>query len=132
MLEARLAQRAGRELRVEGHRADDLVDGDVLVPGLAREETGSAHGDGVPETDRRAPRRVQNMVGPGDIALAVTSMACVSNITHGRLNCKGFSGQCQKGVPVVSLTALRQGPGTATRPDPTLPNHVEDQRASRP
>src|SRR5215472_9914114 len=44
MFEARFAQRAGRELRVEGHRADDLVDGGVLVPGLAREEPRSAHG----------------------------------------------------------------------------------------
>src|SRR5262249_13482258 len=55
MLEARLAQRAGRELRVEGHRADDLVDGDVLVPGLAREETGSAHGVGFPKPTAARP-----------------------------------------------------------------------------
>src|SRR6516165_4666478 len=40
--------------------------------------------EGVPGTKRRTPRRIGNMVGPGDIALAVTSMACVSNITHGR------------------------------------------------
>src|SRR6516165_5596305 len=46
MLEARVAQRAGRELRVEGHRADGLVDGGVFVPGLAREEPRSAHGMG--------------------------------------------------------------------------------------
>src|SRR5215472_11932046 len=44
MLEACLVQRARRELRVEGHRADDLVDGGVVVPGLAREEPRSAHG----------------------------------------------------------------------------------------
>src|SRR2546428_4893446 len=46
MLEARLAQRAGRELRVERHRADDLVNGGVFIPGLAREEFRSAHGRG--------------------------------------------------------------------------------------
>jgi hypothetical protein len=44
MLEARVAQRAGRELRVEGHCADGLVDGGVFVPGLAREKPRSAHG----------------------------------------------------------------------------------------
>src|SRR5215469_5930734 len=48
MLEACLAQRARRELCVEGHRADDLVDGGVSIPGLAREGLRSAHGDGVP------------------------------------------------------------------------------------
>src|ERR1700751_4427042 len=63
MLEARVAQRAGRELRVEAHRADGLVDGGVFVPGLAREEPRSAHGDGVPETERHTSRRVENMVG---------------------------------------------------------------------
>src|SRR5215468_6774426 len=47
MLEARLAQRARRELRVEGHRADDLVDGGIVVPGLAREGPRSVHGMGL-------------------------------------------------------------------------------------
>ena len=35
VLEARLAQRAGRELGVEGHRADDLVGAGVAVPSRA-------------------------------------------------------------------------------------------------
>src|SRR5262245_2092878 len=79
MLEARLAQRAGRELRVEGHRADDLVDGDVLVPGLAREEAGSAHGDGVPETDRRAPSNATATFTPtGTPTSTVTATSTVT------------------------------------------------------
>jgi hypothetical protein len=72
MLEARVAQRAGRELRVEGHRADGLVDGGVFVPGLAREEPRSAHGDGVPETERHTSRRVENMVGEAVICELVS------------------------------------------------------------
>src|SRR5262249_8404509 len=62
LLEARLAQRARGELRVEGHRADDLVYGGVAIPGLAREDPCSAHGDGVPEIERRTPRHDEKMV----------------------------------------------------------------------
>src|SRR5262249_52155300 len=110
MLEARLAQRAGRELRVEGHRADDLVDGDVLVPGLAREETGSAHGDGVPETDRRAPRRVQNMVGPGDVAQAsIVNGLRVKQFQKAPLNANAFLSRCQRRLSGGTETSAKTG-----------------------
>src|SRR5687767_15974489 len=38
MLEARLAQAAGRELGVERHRADGFVNAQVAVPGRVREQ----------------------------------------------------------------------------------------------
>src|SRR6266498_3080677 len=43
VLEPRLAQQARRELRVERHGADRLVDRGVALPGFAREEI-PAHG----------------------------------------------------------------------------------------
>src|SRR5262249_51219696 len=42
VLELRRAQRARRELRVERHRSNGLVDGGVAIPGFAREAC-SAH-----------------------------------------------------------------------------------------
>ena len=50
VLEPRLAQRARRELRVERHGADRLVNCGIALPGFAREET-PAHGRRIPGTD---------------------------------------------------------------------------------
>src|ERR1700720_1716862 len=72
MLEARLAQRAGRELRVEAHRADGLVDGGVFVPGLAREEPRSAHGR------RGSSNRPTNSPPPRNQLQALHSAALIS------------------------------------------------------
>src|SRR5215831_15418085 len=76
MLEARLAQRAGRELRVERHRADDLVDRGVFIPGLAREEFRSAHGRGRSWNQTTNSTTYGNMVGPG----AVTQTSIVNGL----------------------------------------------------
>jgi hypothetical protein len=50
VLEPRLAQRARRELRVERHGADGLVNCGIALPGVAREEI-PAHGRRIPGTD---------------------------------------------------------------------------------
>src|SRR6516162_7182771 len=65
MLEARLAQRAGRELRVEGHRADGLVDGGVSIPGLAREEFRAAPGRGCSWNQTTNSTTYRKHGGPG-------------------------------------------------------------------
>src|SRR5262245_1286315 len=122
MLEARFAQRAGRELRVEGHRADDLVDGDVLVPGLAREEPRSAHGDGVPETDRRAPRRVEKHGGPGRIRTSNQTVMSAPMWRHAYFDFTEFldgtavltneiANDWRRSFPAIASTALRMCAG---------------------
>src|SRR4030095_1986102 len=50
VLEPRLAQQARRELRVERHGADGLVNCGIALPGVAREDV-PAHGRRIPGTD---------------------------------------------------------------------------------
>src|SRR5204863_9735251 len=59
------AQRAGRELRVERHRADDLVGARVLIPGSARERgwRGAAHDRLVPGFKGRWKTRLRLLAG---------------------------------------------------------------------
>src|SRR5262252_3482977 len=82
MLEACLAQRAGRELRVEGHRADDLVDRGVFIPGLAREEARSAHGRGCSWNQTTNSKTYRKHGGPGRPALALRFQLLVLSSRH--------------------------------------------------